>query len=190
MNGSRNNMIRKKKGFFTFIFSLWPGCGEMYLGFFKQGISLLGGSMLLCAISMFTETGVLMMALPVLWFYSFCHVHNMTALSDEEFYALEDNYLFDLTDDSVKGFFQTAKAKTVIGVVLIIVGISALWNSIESILYNIIPGEFMDIYISPFFNYIPRVVIGAIVIVLGVMLIKGKKKELDALEDYSANEAQ
>lgn len=190
MSSSKNNTIRKKKGFFTFVFSLWPGCGEMYLGFYKQGLSLLGGSMLLCAVSMFADVGVLMFALPVMWFYSFCHVHNMVALSDEEFYALEDNYIFNVSDDSVKGFLQTAKAKTITGVALVVIGICALWNAIESFLYNMIPSEFMDQYISPFFDDIPRFVIGVIVVALGVMLIKGKKKELDALEDHSANEAQ
>ena len=32
-------MTRKKRGFWTFIFSLIPGAGEMYLGFMKRGVS-------------------------------------------------------------------------------------------------------------------------------------------------------
>ncbi len=34
-------MTRKKNGFLTFIFSLLPGAGEMYMGFFKQGMSIM-----------------------------------------------------------------------------------------------------------------------------------------------------
>ena len=35
-------MQKQKKGFLLFISSLIPGAGEMYMGFFKQGISILG----------------------------------------------------------------------------------------------------------------------------------------------------
>ena len=35
-------MPRKKSKFLTFCFSFVPGFGEMYLGFFKMGISLIG----------------------------------------------------------------------------------------------------------------------------------------------------
>ena len=35
-------MTRKKNGFWTFVCSLVPGAGEMYMGFFKQGLSLMG----------------------------------------------------------------------------------------------------------------------------------------------------
>ena len=47
-------MVRKKKnGFFTFCFSLMPGAGEMYLGFMKMGVSLMGlffGIIVFCAL--------------------------------------------------------------------------------------------------------------------------------------------
>lgn len=34
-------MTRKKRGFWTFCFSLIPGAGEMYLGFMKRGLSMM-----------------------------------------------------------------------------------------------------------------------------------------------------
>jgi TM2 domain-containing membrane protein YozV len=34
-------MIKKKNSFLTFIFSLIPGAGQMYLGFMKRGLSLM-----------------------------------------------------------------------------------------------------------------------------------------------------
>ena len=34
-------MTKKKSKFFTFCCSLIPGAGEMYLGFLKQGISIM-----------------------------------------------------------------------------------------------------------------------------------------------------
>ena len=32
---------KKKNKFFTFCFSLFPGAGEMYMGFMKAGVSLM-----------------------------------------------------------------------------------------------------------------------------------------------------
>lgn len=176
------NMIRKKTGFFTFIFSLFPGCGETYLGFYKNGVSMMVTAFAVIGISMFTNMGFLMVFFPVLWFYSFCHVHNLVALSDEEFYAVEDQYIFDLPDDSLQGVFKTAKARTFIGVACIVIGVCALWNTLESFLYRMFEEGFYDYYIRPFFDYVPQVLIGGIVIALGVILIRGKKKELDEAE--------
>lgn len=34
-------MIKKKNAILTFIFSMLPGAGEMYMGFMKQGVSLM-----------------------------------------------------------------------------------------------------------------------------------------------------
>ena len=34
-------MRHKKNRFWTFLFSLFPGAGEMYMGFMKQGVSLM-----------------------------------------------------------------------------------------------------------------------------------------------------
>ena len=34
-------MTKQKKGLLLFICSLIPGAGEMYMGFFKQGISIM-----------------------------------------------------------------------------------------------------------------------------------------------------
>lgn len=187
-NTNQNTTIRKKHGFFFFLFSLWPGCGEMFLGFYKQGVSLLLASMLLIALSGLMQTEVLLVFLPVLWFYSFCHVHNMVALQDEEFYALEDHYFFNVSDEAVKNIWTSPKVKTITGIALILIGISALWNSLESILFRLLNEQFMDQYIRPFFSFIPRIIVGAAVVALGILLIKGKKKELDALEDKTSGE--
>ena len=86
-------MKKQKHGFWVFIFSLIPGAGEMYMGFKKQGISIMllfWGSIALASI---TGLGWLAMFLPVIWFYSFFNVHNLKSLSEEEFYSVDDNYV-------------------------------------------------------------------------------------------------
>ena len=80
-------MTRKKRGFWTFIFSLMPGAGEMYLGFMKRGVSTMLvflGWLTFCGMTGF-DVGVILA--PVIWFYSFFTVHNLVSLPDEEFYS-------------------------------------------------------------------------------------------------------
>lgn len=187
-NTTQNTTIIKKRGFWLFAFSLWPGCGEMFLGFYKQGISLLLASMALIASSAITETGVLMIFIPVLWFYSFCHVHNMVAMPDEEFYALRDHYFFSNSDEDLKNIWASHKVRTYTGIVLVLIGVTALWNALESLLYRTLNEVFMEQYIRPVFRFVPRVLLGGLIVVAGIMLIRGKKKELDALEDHSTDE--
>ena len=38
---ANKSMQKQKRGFWLFIFSLIPGAGEMYMGFKKQGISIM-----------------------------------------------------------------------------------------------------------------------------------------------------
>ena len=86
-------MTRKKRGFWTFCFSLIPGAGEMYLGFMKRGVSMMClflGWFAFCGVTGFS---IGMCLLPVMWFYSFFQVHNLVSLPDEEFYQQEDDYL-------------------------------------------------------------------------------------------------
>ena len=76
-------MTKQKKGFWLFIFSLIPGAGEMYMGFQKQGLSIMTVFWGCIALSAGTGIGWLIMALPILWFYSFFNVHNMKYLTEE-----------------------------------------------------------------------------------------------------------
>ena len=78
-------MTRKKNKLLTFLWSLIPGAGEMYLGFFKMGTSLMALFLLLLSFSGFLNFYVLSLLSPVVWFYSFFHTNNLNSLPDEEF---------------------------------------------------------------------------------------------------------
>lgn len=176
-------MIRKKTGFWTFIFSLIPGAGEMYLGFFKQGVSLM--LLFFADVTISSTSGglaIFIMLLPVIWFYSFFHVHNLASLPDEEFYALEDSYLWDSAQGSLlNGLPQTltsGKGQRVIGILFVLIGLSSLWSVLRSFLYRYVDEAFYTTYIRPLLDNIPRALIGILIILIGVWLIAGKKKEL------------
>ena len=44
-------MTNKKNAFWRFIFSLMPGAGEMYMGFLKMGVSIMGLFLLIAFIA-------------------------------------------------------------------------------------------------------------------------------------------
>ena len=96
-------MTQKKNRFWTFLFSFMPGAGEMYMGFMKMGVSLMGMFFLIITIATILEIGPIIFLAVIAWFYSFFHVHNLAGMPDEEFYSLEDEYLFNLSAIKMPG---------------------------------------------------------------------------------------
>lgn len=170
-------MKKQKHGFWVFIFSLIPGAGEMYMGFKKQGLSIMllfWGSIALASI---TGLGWLAVFLPVIWFYSFFNVHNLKSLSEEEFYSVEDNYILHMDQFSgdMGKFLQ--KHQSVVAWVLILFGICILWSRFTSLLYFIVPNNMAD-YVYNICNSLPQIVIAAGIIAAGIYLLTQQKKKL------------
>ncbi len=114
-------MTKKRNGFLAFCFSLIPGAGEMYMGFMKQGVSIMAVFWMLIFLAAFLNIGPVLFILPILWCYSFFNVHNIRGMSDEEFYALEDDYLFHL-DRVVPMAKWDRKRNNILAAALIIIG--------------------------------------------------------------------
>ena len=176
-------MTKKKGKLLTFCWSLIPGAGEMYLGFFKQGISIMAVFAVLLGISGFLELSFLTFLSPIVWFYSFFHTNNLNSLSDEDFYSLEDDYLIHWNDiapnqDAVKKHY-----KLVAGC-LIFFGISILWKLFSRLLYwYVIPALYLSDKAAELIrfitNTIPQGVVAIAIIIAGIYLIKGKNEELN-----------
>lgn len=175
-------MTRKKNRFLTFIFSLVPGAGEMYMGFMKQGVTLMGAFFLLLFLASWLNIGPLLFALPILWCYGFFHVHNLKSLPDEEFYAIEDDYLFHLDLILPKSINMDKKSKNILAGILIVVGAVVLLNNLRDMIGWLLPSYLMNWYWSVM-NRLPQLVIAVVLILGGIWLIRGKKKELDAQEN-------
>lgn len=178
-------MTKKKNGFLTFVFSLLPGAGEMYMGFMKQGVTLMGAFFLLIFLASWLRLGPLLYALPVLWCYGFFHVHNLKNLPDEEFYAIEDDYLFHLDQILPKkknGKSWDTKSKKVVAVILIIIGAVILWENLTDLICWLLPSYLMNWYYN-MMNMLPQMVIAVLLIAGGIWLIRGKKQELEEQEE-------
>lgn len=174
-------MTNKKNRFYTFCFSLLPGAGEMYLGFMKMGLSLMSIFFGIVCIGAILELTPLIFLAIISWFYSFFHVHNLISLPDEEFYAIEDEYLFF---DKYSSFDLNLVngLRKIIAACLIFVGIILLWNGVLDAIYNYIPAYMYSI-LNDITYRIPKILFGIVIIYIGIRMIRGKKNALDQESD-------
>lgn len=174
-------MIRKKSGFLTFCFSLLPGAGQMYMGFMKRGTSLMSAFFLLIFAASWLNLGTLMLAMPIIWFFAFFDTHNLRSMPDDEFYAMEDDYILIPEFAKEKSRLLQSKYRNILALALIIIGFSILWNNVYDLIRSFLPEEISDAIYS-FGHYFPQLIIGFAIIALGLYLINGKKKDLDTRE--------
>lgn len=167
---------KKKNRFLTFCFSLLPGAAEMYMGFMKTGVSMMILFFAVIMLSVGMRQGVLGMLAAVVWFYGFFHANHLASLPDEEFDQVKDEYLFGM--DALPGVNTVVeKYHKWVAWLLIFVGICFLWSSVTDLLRDVLPDayDFIPIMMWRIGNYIPSLVIGAVIIFAGIKMISGKK---------------
>ena len=182
-------MQKQKRGFWLFIFSLIPGAGEMYMGFKKQGLSIMLLFWGVFAVGSFTGMDWLIFLIPIIWFYSFFNVHNLKSLSEEEFYSIEDSYVFHM--DELTGDISSLVShhRKLTAILLIILGASILWNNIVDFFYMILPGYLADV-LGTFAYHLPQLVIAVCIILAGIYILTRKKDELDDEQQNSSKEEE
>lgn len=155
----------------------------MYMGFMKMGICLMGLFFLpfFCAIQL--NMAELLLIDVLVWFYSFFHVHNLRAMDDEEFYALEDTFLFHFSEVQDYSLDSVKKYQKIIGAGLIFWGISLLWRNIWDMAAYLLP-DFLRHLVNNVTYRLPQMALAAVIIWLGVVMIRGKREEI-----YEKNEA-
>jgi hypothetical protein len=172
-------MIRKKSNFLTFCFSLLPGAGQMYMGFMKRGSSLMAYFFLTIFLSSWLGLGPLMFFMPIIWFYAFFDTHNLRSMPDDEFYTVEDNFIFLPDSAKEKAQLIQSKYRNIIAIVLIILGSTILWNNFVDIVEEAVP-SFVYITLYRFGRLVPQLFVACAIIAFGIYLIRGKKNDLDA----------
>lgn len=166
-------MKQKKNRFFTLIFSMMFGAGQMYMGFMKQGLSIMGCAIGVIAMSLITQLNILNLLLPLIWFYGFFDAINKSVLTDEAFAKLEDSSIipFEINTQRIKDI--TDKYQIYIGGGFIFIGICILNNSVLS---YILPRESILLRLIG-----PQFLISVLIIAIGVQMIRGKKQEFLSL---------
>ena len=163
--------MKEQHGFLLFLTSCLCGCGQMYQGYMKRGLSLLLALFGLIAVAGFLSMGPLAFFAPVVWLYAFFDSYNLRRLIAQGT-APEDAYLFGLSDmDSRQMTALLKKRHSVIGWVLVIVGAYLLYDT----LIRRLGGILWD-WLYYFLCYdLPRVVMTVLVIALGVWFIRGPR---------------
>lgn len=170
-------MKKKKNRFWLFIFSLCPGAGHMYLGFMKMGLSFLLGFALSIVLMDLTSLDVLAVIPVAIYIYALFHANNIGALDDEQFYALEDQYLLGFDNIKAANFRLDGRVRSIAAVVLILIGISMLGDLGLGLMWKYVGLEnpIMRLIYYTIRDVVPRVLIALAIIWFGIYLLRGKK---------------
>lgn len=172
-----------KSKFLTFIFSLMPGAGQMYLGLMNRGASMMGAFFGIIALATVLHFEAILFILPILWFYSFFECINKWSLTVEELSYLDDKMIFNLklSDDlNMKKFFSSQNVFA--GGIVVFIGVTLLYNTlVKDLIWRLdkyLPG------IRIIADKLPALVISIIIILIGLRLISGKKVGSKDVEFY------
>ena len=181
-------MTNKKNRFFTLVFSLCPGAGEMYLGMYKQGVSLM--VLFFGAIALTAWLGfeaLFLFICPIVWCYSFFHTHNLRRMTEEEFAAVEDRLIFEDYVNWDRDWKFTPKHRRVFGVVLFLIALSELWKQAMYLMERFF-------YIPDFAwilsRTVPQIIIAVVILVVALHMMRTPKdEELEETEGQEIAEA-
>ncbi len=164
--------MRRKSGLLLFLTACIPGCGQMYQGYMKRGVSLLSMSCLLVLLAAMSRGGELVLFLPVLWLYAFFDTYNIRAGLDAGT-APEDAYLVRLLDADQKRLRQLLRRRhSLLGWGLVIAGVYGLLSELLDAVRGLLP----DWLYWSFREDVPRVVLLLAIIALGVWFIRGPRQ--------------
>lgn len=183
-----NRINSRKSRFLAFWCSLIPGAGEMYLGYFKTGFSVMGVFCSIVTFASLMNLGFLAFFLPVVWFYSFFHTHHLLTMWRAGEAMPEDCFFFNLLSVVPKDRESWKKYKKYVAVVLILLGLISLFNGVVDLSYNLLP-ESAYWALRNVVSMLPRMIFGIGIVTLGIYMIQGKRYELfadDLQEEWEA----
>jgi len=179
-------MTNKKNRFFTLIFSCCPGAGEMYMGLYKHGVSLMTLFFGVFAVAFWLNLEeLLILVCPVVWCYSFFHTHNLRRMTEEAFAETEDRFFFEGYIGYKPDWKQMEKYRRLFGVILLVAGLSALWKVGMDLL-----GTFYYVpeIIWRFGYNIPQLAMAFVILYVALRMMKGPKEVEEEAEETEEQE--
>ena len=176
--------MKRKHGLLLFIAACIPGCGQMYQGYMKRGVSILTAFCAVFALAVFLEIGALAVLMIPLWLFSFFDSYNLRGQTDAQAEANPDAYLFGLSDmDSRRMSDLLQKRHSLVGWGLVILGVWVFYSTVADWVVDFV-GQFFGRLDSWWIDRIltsdiPRLAVTVGVIALGVWFIRGPKKAED-----------
>ena len=185
----------QKNKFLTFLFSIIPGVGHMYLGYMKRGaefMAMFAASMYLAIMFTFWLNlpiigAIFMIVLPIIWFYQmFDSMHAISQMRRLGIEVPQDDGFFvpgfaNITNSNALNVFKNRKAVKTVAAILVCVGLYVLITNILNGINNIMQNNIWDYYNSVYYrtyqsimNYVPSVIISLVLIFGGIKLLFGK----------------
>ena len=171
--------MKRKHGLLLFIASCIPGCGEMYQGYMKRGVSILTAFCAVFALAVFLEIGALAVLMIPLWLFSFFDSYNLRGQTDAQAGANPDAYLFGLSDmDSRRMSALLQKRHSLVGWGLVAVGVYIFYSTVADWVVDFFCQFFDAWWLDRILTYdVPRLAVTVGIIALGVWFIRGPKRE-------------
>ena len=169
-------MKERKKGFFMFVTSCIPGCGQMYQGYMNRGLSLTLLFFGVFAATVFLRFEALLFLLFPIWLYSYFDSYNLRARSERG--AVEDDsFLFGLGEaDSEKLSTLLRKRHSLFGWLLVAMGIYMLYDRLVRRIADFLWQYDHLSWLYDLLVYdVPRLAVSFAVIALGLWFIRGPK---------------
>ena len=170
--------MRQKHGLLLFLTSCVPGCGEMYQGYMKRGMSILTIFCGIFALAVFLEIGALAVLMLPVWLFSFFDSYNLRAQAEADA-APPDGYLFGLSDvDSRQMSALLQKRHSLVGWGLVAVGVYIFYSTVADWVVDFFCQFFDAWWLDRVLSYdVPRLAVTVCIIALGVWFIRGPKRE-------------
>ena len=178
--------MKRKSGFWTVLFSLFPGAGQMYQGYMKRGVSLMGLFWAVLLVAALLNVPELSLALPVVFCYAFFDSLNIRSYTFEEAQANPDTFLFFEPGSGIANTLQRIQGKG-LGIALVALGGYLLMRNCYSMVMGWLwrYSEWAYRLIDSFMERIPALAVGVVIILLGIHLIRGGKKARESLDDVT-----
>ena len=171
-----------------FIFSCVPGCGQMYQGYMKRGLSQCVMFFLGCGVVIFLQAEALMTLLAPLWLYTFFDSYNLRRCLREG-YGPEDSYLFGLSDwDSHRLAELLNRRHSFLGWALVVMGVYSLYQLTARRLFSFLFRDFLP-WMEWLYDLLvwdmPRILGSVLILGLGLWFIRGPKLHIEDDEPYT-----
>jgi hypothetical protein len=166
--------------FLSFIFSLVPGAGHMYIGLMKRGASLMIAFFSCIAATVFFGrlplfSTIFSLSIPVAWFVSFFDFWRYPRMNPDEKSLVEDDFFFGNSKIKLPQGPLMRKVRIVIGILLILAGAQTLYAQFIS---RYLWVWFNSNNVINFFQSLPSLIGALLIITIGLLLIFWKARQI------------
>ena len=178
--------MQRKPGLILFLTACIPGCGQMYQGYMKRGVSLLCAACLTIVLAVTLNLGELAVLLPVVWLYAFFDSYNLRGQL-EWGAAPRDEFLFGLEGLTGEKLNRVcSQRRPLIGGILLALGIYSLYRTVlGGVMRHLAEAYNLWWLYELTINQLPRILVTVGVILLGAWFIRGPRQNTSE-EDYQS----